>query len=116
MPSNGPLKTPYDNPLIATPSPGEATAKGSGVTLNEGSASGLQGTPFEKPLVATPSQAPTGNSSEIPNTWTTTGGIPDAPAEGSTAEVAGKVATPNTPAGNMVGGKDLASNIGIGKS
>jgi hypothetical protein len=114
MASNGPLSTPYGSPLVGTPDVGEATTQGSGVSLNENGAAGLQGTPFEKPIAATPGQAPTSNTSGIPNTWTTTGGIPNAPADGSTAAVADGVATPNTPAGNMTGGKDGA-NIGIGK-
>lgn len=115
MSMNGPLRTPYDNGIVGTPDVGEASRKGEGVSLNESGGQGLTGTPFEKPLMSTPGQSPTANSSGIPNDWLTDGGIPNAPAPGSTAAVADGVATPNTPAGNMAGGKDGA-NIGIGKS
>lgn len=106
MATNGPLNTPFGDPLVGTPSPSEATRQGGGVSLNEGGAAGLQGTPFERPIARNPGTAATANSSEIPNDWLTDGGIPNAPAPGSTAAVAGGVATPNTPAGNMAGGKN----------
>jgi hypothetical protein len=115
MSMNGPLRTGYDNGIVPTPDVGESTRRGEGVSLPEGGGQGLTGTPFEKPLMATPSGSPTGNASGIPNDWLTDGGIPNAPSPGSTASVADGVATPNTPAGNMTGGKDGA-NIGIGKS
>ena len=115
MPSNGPISTPYANPLVSTPDVGEATTRGSGVSLNEGGAAGLTGVPFQQPLVSAPGQAPASNSSGIPNTWTTTGGIPNAPADGSTAAVADGVATPNTPAGNIAGGPDASARTGVGK-
>jgi len=115
MSMNGPLRTPFDAPLVSTPDVGEATKGGSGVTLSDTGGPGLQGTPFEKPLVSSPSQSPTGNTSGIPADWLTVGNIPNAPAPGTTAAVADGVATPNTPAGNMTGGKD-GENIGIGKS
>ena len=51
----------------------------------------------------------------IPTDWLTDGGIPNDPGAGSTAAVADGVATPNTPAGNMTGGKDLSKNIGVGE-
>lgn len=115
MNSNGPLSTPFSDPLVSTPDVGESTRRGSGVSLNEGGGPGLQNTPFEKPLVSSPGQAATANSSGIPTDWLTDGGIPNDPGAGSTAAVADGVATPNTPAGNMAGGKD-GENIGIGKS
>ena len=115
MAMNGPIRTPYDDGIVATPDVGEANTRGSGITLNEDGAAGLQGTPYESPLMGAPGQAPSSNSSGIPNTWNTVGGIPNDPGAGSTAAVADGVATPNTPAGNMAGGKDLASNIGVGQ-
>lgn len=115
MSMNGPLRTAFDNPLVSTPDVGEASRRGSPVSLNDSGPVALQNTPFEKPLVTAPSGEATANSSGIPNDWLTDGGIPNAPAPGSTAAVADGVATPNTPAGNMAGGKDGA-NIGIGKS
>lgn len=102
MPTNGPIRTPYEQPLVGTPGVGEATTQGSGVTLNEGGGQTLTGTPFEKPLVAAPGQSPSPNSSGIPNTWTTTGGIPNAPADG--AHVENAVASPNTPSAGLVTG------------
>lgn len=115
MGKNGPLTTPYENGIVSAPDVGESNTRGAGVSLNTDGGAGLQGTPFESPLMATPGQDATPNSSGIPNTWTTVGGIPNDPGAGSTAAVADGVATPNTPAGNMTGGKDGA-NIGIGKS
>ena len=102
MAMNGPIKTPYEGPLVSTPDVGEATTRGSGVTLNEGGAAGLQGTPFQQPLAGTPGQAPTANSSGVPNTWTTTGGVPNAPADGSHVE--SSVTSPNTPSAGLVTG------------
>jgi hypothetical protein len=104
---NGPISTPYGSPLVSTPDVGEATTKGNGVTLNEDGAAGLQGTPFENPLMTAPGQAASANSSGIPAPWTTTGGIPNAPADGATAAVADGVATPMTPAANITGGHPL---------
>ncbi len=115
MAMNGPLRTPFDSPLVSTPDVGASTVRGAGVTLNTDGAAGLQNTPFEKPLVSSPSQEPTANSSGIPADWLTVGSIPNDPGAGATAAVADGVATPNTPAGNMAGGKDLADNIGVGK-
>jgi len=88
--------------------------RGEPISLNEGGGQGLTGTPFESPIMPTPGQAADANSSGIPNVSVMVGGIPDAPAPGSTAAVADGVATPNTPAGNMTGGKD-GKNIGIGQ-
>lgn len=107
MSMNGPIRTPYDNPLVGTPGVGEATTRGAGVTLNEGGGQGLTGTPYEAPLMATPGQGATGNTSGIPNVGTTVGDIPDAPAPGSPAAVADGVATPMTPAANITGGHPL---------
>ena len=105
MATNGPLRTAYDNGIVPTPDVGESTARGAGVSLNDAGPAALQNTPFEKPLVSSPSQEPTANASGIPNDWLTVGGIPNDPGVGSTAAVADGVATPNTPVGNMAGGK-----------
>lgn len=108
------LNSPFENPIMGAPSVGEATTQGSQATVNMGSGGqGLTGVPFEKPIAANPGTSPTPNSSGIPNTWLTTGGIPNDPGTGPAA-VADGVATPNTPVGNMTGGKG-ASNIGMGK-
>ncbi len=116
MSMNGPIRTGYDNGIVPTPDVGESTRRGSDVpSLPEGGGQGLTGTPFESPIMPTPGQGATANSSGIPTDWVTEGGIPNDPGPGSTAAVANGVATPNTPAGNMTGGKDGA-NIGIGKS
>jgi hypothetical protein len=118
MPQNGPINSPFGNPLVSTPDASSATMRGGDWTLNDNAGAGgkgLTGTPFESPMVSAPGQSETPNSGGIPPLWDTVGGIPDAPAPGSTAAVADGVATPNTPVGNMTGGKD-GKNIGIGQS
>lgn len=120
MASNGPLRTAFDNPLVSTPDVGESTRRGEPATLSNdqpaSAAKGLIATPFEKPLLPPPANGdPTPNSSGIPTDWLTEP-VKDAPGVGETVGVMEHLATPNTPAGNMTGGKDLSKNIGIGKS
>lgn len=111
MAQNGPLRTAFDNPLMSTPDVGEATRRGEPATLSNtqdgSSAKGLYATPFGKPLVTPPMNGdPTPNAkSGIPTDWLTEP-VKDAPGVGETAAVADGIATPNTPVGNMTGGKN----------
>lgn len=80
MAKNGPLTTPFDNPLMSTPDPSEATMAGTsgGFTLPDA--------PTETP-----------NMSELPLLPTTVGGLKDAPAPGTSVEIAGGVTAPGIP-------------------
>lgn len=102
---NGPLTTPFENPLVSTPAPSEGTLAGltGGYEMSQGAGDkGLVTSPFEKPLTTGPDgQKETPNMSELPLQITDMGGIQNAPARGSTVEIAGGVTTPNTPAGNI---------------
>lgn len=107
MPKNGPLNTPFETPLMSTPSPGDSTL--AGMTggypmdgLNSGSSAGLVSTPFESPIAQPRTDyKETPNSSELPAQVTQVGGLKDDPGRGAIVTGLSGVATPNTPAGNI---------------
>lgn len=94
MPKNGPLSTPFEQPLVSTPSGSDGTLRDGTMSLNEGASSGLVSTPFQSPMVTAPGTSETANTSELPPHSDYVGGIPDAPAPGSQVDIAGKVASP----------------------
>lgn len=108
MPKNGPLNTPFESPLMSTPDPGESSLAGMqggypmDSTVPQGSSAGLVTSPFENPIMS-----PRSDYKETPNTSgmgqrvDQVGGLKDDPGRGATVAVAGGVATPNTPAGNI---------------
>ncbi len=102
MPSNGPLTTPYDQPGVPTPGPGESTVADltGGFDMNQGDdKQGLVSSPFmgASPFTSPPGQKETGNSSELPNQITTMGPFQGSPGRGERVGVDDGVASPNTP-------------------
>lgn len=95
MPMNGPLNTPYENPLMSTPGAGEASMGQSPQTFNEGGSGGLVNSPFESPITKDTSTGATGNMSELPAVQPgVVQGVPDAPAANTQVSVEPGVASP----------------------